>query len=206
MTTRVLPLGAHAVVIEVDDPRQVADLAARLRAAREEGELACEEVVPAARTVMVSGLSAVDLSQLMQDAPAWDLAHTDPEPGPLVEIPVTFDGPDLSAVAAQWAVSVPHVIDTVIATEFTAAFSGFAPGFAYLTGLPESRTVARRPQPRPSVPAGALALAGPYAGVYPRSSPGGWQIIGVAREAVLWDPARRPPALLEPGARVRFVQ
>ena len=90
------------------------------------------------------------------------------------------------------------------ATEFRVAFCGFAPGFGYLTGLPERCHVPRRDSPRTAVPAGSVALAGPYTGVYPRSSPGGWQIIGTT-EAVLWDPGREPAALLSPGTRVRFV-
>jgi len=89
-------------------------------------------------------------------------------------------------------------------TEFRVAFCGFAPGFGYLTGLPARCDVPRRPTPRTAVPAGSVALAGPYTGVYPRSSPGGWQLIGTT-DLVLWDPARVPAALLSPGARVRFV-
>ncbi len=90
------------------------------------------------------------------------------------------------------------------AAEFRVAFCGFAPGFGYLTGLPARYDVARRATPRTSVPAGSVALAGPYTGVYPRASPGGWQLIGTT-DRVLWDHARVPAALLAPGARVRFV-
>lgn len=90
-------------------------------------------------------------------------------------------------------------------TVFRVAFCGFAPGFAYLTGLDPEYHVPRRADPRTSVPAGAVALAGPYTGVYPRSSPGGWQLIGTAPGTVLWDSARKPAALLAPGTRVRFV-
>jgi KipI family sensor histidine kinase inhibitor len=89
-------------------------------------------------------------------------------------------------------------------TEFSVAFCGFAPGFGYLTGLPQRYDVPRRATPRTSVPAGAVALAGPYTGVYPRSSPGGWQLIG-STDTVLWDHTRVPAALLSPGTRVRFV-
>jgi KipI family sensor histidine kinase inhibitor len=90
------------------------------------------------------------------------------------------------------------------AAEFCVAFCGFAPGFGYLTGLPARYDVPRRATPRTAVPAGSVALAGPYTGVYPRSSPGGWQLIGTT-DAVLWDHARVPAALLAPGTRVRFV-
>lgn len=84
------------------------------------------------------------------------------------------------------------------------AFCGFAPGFGYLTGLPADRAVPRRATPRAAVPPGAVAVAGEYTGVYPRSSPGGWQLLGHT-DLVLWDADREPPALLRPGARVWFV-
>lgn len=91
------------------------------------------------------------------------------------------------------------------AAGYRVAFCGFAPGFGYLTGLPERYAVPRRATPRTAVPAGSVALAGPYTGVYPRSSPGGWRLVGTT-DAVLWDPEREPPALLSPGLRVRFVE
>ena len=91
----------------------------------------------------------------------------------------------------------------LVAVEYTVAFSGFAPGFGYLTGLPEELHVPRRATPRTRVPAGAVGLAGPYAGAYPRPSPGGWQLVG-RTDAVLFDVERDEPALLRPGARVRF--
>ncbi len=84
------------------------------------------------------------------------------------------------------------------------AFGGFVPGFGYLVGGDPRLHVPRRASPRPSVPAGSVALAGVFTGVYPRSSPGGWQLIGTT-DAVLWDPSRVPPALLAPGTTVRFV-
>ena len=94
-------------------------------------------------------------------------------------------------------------METLTSTEFTVAFAGFAPGFAYLTGLPPELHVPRRATPRTRVPAGSVGLAGPFAGAYPRASPGGWQLVG-RTDAVLFDVARNPPALLAPGARVRF--
>jgi KipI family sensor histidine kinase inhibitor len=89
-------------------------------------------------------------------------------------------------------------------TEFTVAFCGFSPGFGYLTGLPERFHVPRLSTPRMKVPAGAVAVAGPYAGVYPRSSPGGWRLLGHTALS-LFDPQRDEPALLTPGTRVRFT-
>lgn len=107
-------------------------------------------------------------------------------------------------MAGHWGVAEGEVARIHAGTEFRVAFCGFAPGFGYLTGLPARYDVPRRDTPRTAVPAGSVALAGPYTGVYPRSSPGGWQLIG-STDAVLWDHARVPAALLSPGTRVRFV-
>ncbi len=115
-----------------------------------------------------------------------------------------YDGPDLADVAALWGVPEREVARIHAATEFRVAFCGFAPGFGYLTGLPARYDVPRRATPRTAVHAGAVGLAGPYTGVYPRASPGGWQLIGTT-DAVLWDTARELTALLSPGTRVRFV-
>ena len=87
--------------------------------------------------------------------------------------------------------------------DYTVAFCGFMPGFAYMTGLPAALHLPRRATPRERVPVGAVAIAAEYAGVYPRESPGGWHLLG-RTDAVLWDDGREPPALLPPGTRVRF--
>ena len=97
------------------------------------------------------------------------------------------------------------VVERHSATVYTVSFVGFAPGFAYLVDGDPRLEVPRRDSPRTKVPAGSVALAGTYSGIYPRSSPGGWQIIGTT-DAVLWDVHRDPPALLRPGGIVRFVQ
>jgi KipI family sensor histidine kinase inhibitor len=122
----------------------------------------------------------------------------------LVEIPVDYGGEDLTAVAAVWKLSEAEAIETVARTEFTVAFCGFTPGFAYLTGLPSELAVPRLDTPRAKVPAGSVALADCYAGIYPTASPGGWRLIG-STDAVLFDPDRSPPALLAPGTRVRLT-
>jgi KipI family sensor histidine kinase inhibitor len=124
--------------------------------------------------------------------------------GEAVELPVRFDGPDLAEVAERWGMRPGQVAEVVTATPFRVAFCGFAPGFGYLTGLPDHLQVPRRATPRTSVPAGSVGLAGPYAGVYPRSSPGGWQLVATT-DAPLWDLAREPAALLTPGADVRLT-
>ncbi len=157
------------------------------------------EVVPAARTVLVEGSPLPDLAALLADLPPAPEA-----PGRTVEVPVAYDGPDLADVAGLAGLPVAEVVRRHAAADYTVAFSGFAPGFGYLTGLPAELHVARRPTPRTAVPAGAVGIAGEFAGVYPRRSPGGWQLLG-RTDAVLWDADRDPPALLSPGTRVRFV-
>lgn len=202
---RVLPMGGAAVLLEVDVAAHVPALAAAIDAAREAGEIAARDVVPAATTVLVDGLSRVDAAVLADLVAAWSPEEAAAVTGSLVELPVAFDGPDLPDVAAAWAMTTDQAVALIAGTEFTVAFCGFAPGFAYLTGLPPERAVARRAEPRTSVPAGAVGLAGPYAGVYPRASPGGWQIVGTSLGMDLWDVERTPPALLSPGTRVRFL-
>src|SRR5579875_3540977 len=113
-------------------------------------------------------------------------------------------GPHLAEVAAVWGVPPGEVAAIHSAIVHEVAFCGFGPGFAYLSGIGEQRAVPRRASPRTRVPAGSVALAGCYTGIYPWPSPGGWQLIG-RTELAVWDPAREPPALLRPGCRVRFV-
>ncbi|MEO3774452.1 allophanate hydrolase subunit 1 [Micromonospora sp. B9E7] len=121
-----------------------------------------------------------------------------------VVVPVSFDGPDLPAVAEHWNVDVPAVLRRLTGTRFRVAFCGFAPGFPYLTGLPAELALPRLATPRPRVPAGSVALAGPYAGIYPGTSPGGWQLVG-RTDLVLFDVHADPPARLGPGTSVRMV-
>jgi KipI family sensor histidine kinase inhibitor len=195
--------GQAAVLVETEDGEQAQALHAELLRRRAAGELAdVAEVVPAARTVLVSGLA--DPRGFAADVQRWDVPPLVRGRGAEIELPVRFDGPDLAEVAGLWEMSAAEVEATVTGTAFRVAFSGFAPGFGYLTGLPESLHVPRRATPRTAVPAGAVALAGPYAGVYPRSSPGGWQLIGTT-DAPLWDQDRDPAALLSPGTDVRFT-
>jgi KipI family sensor histidine kinase inhibitor len=200
---RAMAAGRTAVLLETEDGEQAAALHAEVLRRKAAGEVpAGAEVVPAARTVLVDGLP--DPAAFAAMAAAWQVPPLAAGQGDAVELPVRFDGPDLAEVAALWGMSREGVAAVVTGTVFRVAFCGFAPGFGYLTGLPAHLHVPRRATPRTSVPAGSLALAGPYAGVYPRSSPGGWQLLGTA-EAALWDPAREPAALLAPGTAVRFT-
>ncbi|MEU6735117.1 allophanate hydrolase subunit 1 [Streptomyces physcomitrii] len=199
---RCLPAGAHALLVELDDGEQAAALHAELLRRRGAGELCATEIVPAARTVLLDGLD--DPAALAARLPGWQPPPVAAADGARTEIPVRYDGPDLPEVAAHWGLTPRAAALLHAKTVFRVAFCGFAPGFGYLTGLPERYAVPRRADPRTAVPAGAVGLAGPYTGVYPRSSPGGWQLIGTA-ECVLWDAQRSPAALLAPGMRVRFV-
>ncbi|MFE7840759.1 allophanate hydrolase subunit 1 [Streptomyces sp. NPDC057474] len=197
---RALPVGDRALLIEVGTGEEAEALHVELLRRRATGDLSAAEIVPAARTVLLDGLDAP--SRLAERLASWDIPPVPPRTEDVVEIPVRYDGPDLPDVAAHWGVDVAEVARIHAAAEYRVAFCGFAPGFGYLTGLP--REVPRRATPRTAVPAGSVALAGPYTGVYPRSSPGGWQLIGTT-DAVLWDTTRVPAALLAPGTRVRFT-
>jgi KipI family sensor histidine kinase inhibitor len=189
------------VVVELASTAEVRAAYGRLAGLRAAGELpGVVELVPAARTVLVEGDPLPDLERLLAGPAAADAAPT----GPVVEIPVAYDGPDLAAVAELAGLDEGEVVRRHAGADYTVAFCGFAPGFGYLTGLPAELQVPRRPTPRTAVDAGAVGIAGEFAGVYPRRSPGGWQLLG-RTDAVLWDADRDPPALLTPGTRVRFV-
>jgi KipI family sensor histidine kinase inhibitor len=192
---QILPVGRDAVLVEVASSDHAVSLAAWARARR-----LAREVVPGAETVLLDGLSpGSDRATLGDLLERWTPAAA--EPGPEVEIRVSYDGPDLDDVAEQWACGVDEVVARHGFTEFVSAFCGFAPGFAYLSGL--EAEVSRLATPRTRVPAGSVGLAGRWCGVYPTSSPGGWRIIGHT-DAALWDVSRDRPALLAPGTRVRF--
>lgn len=199
--TRALPVGDHALLVEVSSVAAAQALHAELLRRRAEGSLSATEIVPAARTVLLDGLQ--DPRRLAEQLPGWEIPpHTARGGGDRDPRTVRRS----RSGGCRGSVGVPeHEVPAIhAAAAFRVAFCGFAPGFGYLTGLPARYDVPRRATPRTAVPAGSVALAGPYTGVYPRSSPGGWQLIGTT-DAVLWDHARVPAALLAPGTRVRFV-
>ncbi|GAA4608025.1 KipI family sensor histidine kinase inhibitor [Actinoplanes octamycinicus] len=159
------------------------------------------DATPAARTVLLTFDGPVDPSKVrLADLRAGE---TRSEGSRLVRIRVSYDGPDLAEVARLTGFAADEVVRRHTAGTWQVAFGGFAPGFAYLVGGDPALAVPRRAEPRTTVPAGSVALAGEYSAVYPRPSPGGWQLIGTT-DAPLWNLDREPPALLQPGDRVRF--
>lgn len=134
----------------------------------------------------------------------WAQPPRRPQPGRLVEIPVSYDGLDLGDVAAHCGLSADEVVHRHTQGQYVVYFIGFQPGFAYLGGLDETLHTPRRPEPRVAVPAGSVGIGGAQTGIYPLATPGGWQLIGRTALA-LFDPHAEPPTLLAPGNRVRFV-
>lgn len=198
---RVLPMGDAALLVEVVDLDAVLALAAAIRQAEWPYVV---DVVPGASTVVVTVLPGTDLAAVRRSVLGLEADPVAAQEGTVVDIPVVYDGPDLAEVGELTGLGVAGVVAAHTETPWRVGFGGFAPGFAYLTGGDPRLHVARRGEPRTSVPAGSVGLAGEFSGVYPRSSPGGWQLIG-RTDAELWDPDRTPPALLSPGAQVRFV-
>ncbi|WP_399894807.1 allophanate hydrolase subunit 1 [Streptomyces sp. BBFR51] len=199
------PAGRHALLVELPDAEGTAAFHAEVLRRRAAGTLPpVREIVPGARTVLLDGVP--DPEALARTLTEWAVPPGGADDGDVVEIAVRYDGPDLADVAALWGVAPEEVAARHTSRTYRVAFCGFAPGFGYLTGLPPRLHVPRRSTPRTRVPAGAVALAGPYSAVYPRSTPGGWQLIGTMPDPrPLWDPTRERAALLAPGTRVRFV-
>lgn len=196
--------GDQALLLECESIEQVLALAAALRDAQLPG---VQDIVPGARTVLVTLADPRYQAPVKQQLKPlrWDTADTETRIGTNVDvvIEVVYDGPDLADVAARTGLDVAGVIEAHTATAWRVGFGGFAPGFAYLVGGDPRLAVPRRSDPRTVVPAGSVGLAGEFSGIYPRRSPGGWQLIGHT-DAVLWDIDRPRPALLEPGMWVRF--
>lgn len=196
--------GDQALLLEFDSTADVLAWTATLTAAKLLGVL---DIVPASRTILIK------LADPRYQAPTRQrLSKLRLQPGsapvrptgqPDVTIDVVYDGADLDDVATLTGLTPAQVIAAHTGTPWQVGFMGFAPGFAYLVGGDERLQVPRRSEPRTSVPAGAVALAGEFSGIYPRQSPGGWQLIG-RTDAVLFDVHRDEPALLTPGTWVQF--
>ncbi|MFT3872063.1 MAG: allophanate hydrolase subunit 1 [Nocardioides sp.] len=191
------PVGEHAVLAETGDVGRSLSLA---RWARSAG-VSATEVVPAARTVLFAGVAdPAGLAATLADWPGDPLDSTEHE----VTVPVAYDGADLDFAARRWGMTRAEAIATHAGLAFVVAFCGFAPGFAYLTGLPVELALPRLETPRTRVPAGSVAVADHWTGVYPSASPGGWRLLGHT-PMTLFDPDLPAPALLAPGTRVRLT-
>jgi KipI family sensor histidine kinase inhibitor len=198
----VLDYGDRALLLQFDSTAEVLAWAAALRDAAIPGVL---DIVPAARTVLLTldgphRQTAIrghlDAVQVAPDA----ISTAPSEP---TVIDVVYEGADLAEVAQRAELTTAQVVEAHTARPWQVGFCGFAPGFAYLVGGDSRLSMPRRAEPRSAVPVGAVGLAGEFTGIYPRRSPGGWQLIGHT-DAVLWDIDRPNPALLTPGMWVQF--
>jgi len=201
---RFLPFNDSTLLVELPDLEHTLAL---LHSLQTEAIVGIEELIPAARTILVRFTPQRIARKTLQDAIARrstraraNLTHQQPP----VEIPVIYDGEDLAEVAQMLALSVEEVIQRHTDHEWFVAFTGFSPGFAYLAGGDPIFNVPRRSTPRTKVPTGSVSLAGTFSAIYPRESPGGWQLIGTTT-VPMWDVTRARPALLELGQRLRFV-
>ncbi|RQO57198.1 allophanate hydrolase [Paucibacter sp. KBW04] len=200
---RFLTVNLDAMLVELADLEETLAL---LHSLQSEPLAGVEELVPGARTVLIRWRpAATTMARLREEILARDLSNSARAAGRLITIPVDYQGEDLAEVAALLDISPAEVIERHTGAEYSVAFTGFAPGFAYLSGgHPSFDDMPRRATPRTRIPAGAVGLAGCFSGIYPQASPGGWQIIGQTPGA-MWDLSRAQPALLQPGDRVRFV-
>ncbi|WP_082177796.1 carboxyltransferase domain-containing protein [Arthrobacter sp. RIT-PI-e] len=194
-------MGDRGLLLELPGLPEVLSVQAQLQADPVAGQV---DVVAAACTVLVTVEDAAQVRPLAERLRTIDPSLPAEQEDALVTVEVQYDGADLAEVARFTGLGQDAVIAAHTAEPWVAAFGGFAPGFAYLTGGDPRLEVPRRESPRTAVPAGSVALAGTFSAVYPRESPGGWQLIGHTAVA-LWDTRRAEPALIRPGHRVQFT-
>lgn len=204
-TPTVTAFGTRAALVRVRDVATARTTASHLR--RMLGAQAIS-VVPGADTVLAHAAADVSVDRLMATvrcavAVMPRARVTVPK---TVHIPVRYTGEDLHDVASLLGVSADEVVTRHTNPDYEVAFLGFAPGFAYLTGLdPFLVDVPRLDSPRTRVPAGSVGLAAGKTCVYPSASPGGWRLLG-STDTVLFDPTNEDsPAFLSPGDLVRFA-
>jgi KipI family sensor histidine kinase inhibitor len=212
-TPRVGRLGEHVWLVELgstideDVNSLVLTLASSIRHGAWPG---VRDVVPAFTSLAVHvspGADHASIERLLHDTLARPLGSGLPAESREIEIPVRYggaDGPDLDEVAALTGLSPQDVVERHMAQTYRVFMLGFLPGFAYLGTVPSEIQVPRRSSPRTRVAEGSVGLANAQTGVYPRESPGGWQIIG-RTSRTLFDASAAVPSLLAPGDRVRFV-
>ncbi|WP_027933313.1 5-oxoprolinase subunit B family protein [Amycolatopsis thermoflava] len=198
---RWLRYGPDAALVECESLGEMSAVRAAVVAA---GLPDLVEVVPGARTVLIAARpGSTGLAEARRFVESADLDGGNGGEPREITIDVRYDGEDLDLVARTAGITAAEVVELHTGATYTVAFTGFAPGFGYLTGLPEPLRQSRLDTPRTRVPAGSVAIAGEFTGVYPRSSPGGWRLLGHT-DAVLFDSRAERPALLAPGDRVRF--
>ena len=192
---RFLAAGGEAVLVELDDLDQTLALLDRLMESRPRG---VHEMVPGARTLLVRfDPLLTDRTALARAIGQLDLSAHAARQGKAIDLPMTYDGEDLGSIAEILGWSVDELVRRHMAATYTVAFTGFAPGFAYMISDDPDIDVPRRATPRLRVPAGTVALAGKFGGIYPTDSPGGWQLLGTT-PLRMWDTHRDKPALLAP--------
>ncbi|MHB8572814.1 MAG: 5-oxoprolinase subunit B/C family protein [Candidatus Dormibacteria bacterium] len=164
------------------------------------------EVVPSLCTVLARrpGATRASLDRLIAEELPRALAARPGRAGRTHLVPCVYDGEDLEAVAAAAHLTPAEVVALHSGRDHPVLALGFSPGFAFLGPVAPALRLPRLATPRRSVPAGAVALAAGFTGVYPNTSPGGWHLVGRAGLR-LFDPGTDPPALFSPGDRVRFV-
>jgi KipI family sensor histidine kinase inhibitor len=196
----VRAVGTRAVLAELSGTQDVLALQALLLENPLPGQ---QDVLAAAETVLVKADSPASARRIGALLLQLDLTTPTHRDGGLVVLDTVYDGEDLAEVGTLTGLGADGVIAAHSGQIWTVAFAGFAPGFGYMVGENQALEVPRRSSPRTAVPAGSVALAGNYSAVYPRSSPGGWQLIG-RTNAKMWDLDREQPALASPGHRVQF--
>ena len=196
----VRAVGTRAVLAELARTQDVLALQSLLLESPLPGQL---DVLAAAETVLVTADSPVSARRIAARLLQLDLTAPVQRDGELVVIDTVYDGEDLAEVGELTGLGTDGVIAAHTGQIWTVAFAGFAPGFGYMVGENQMLEVPRRSSPRTAVPAGSVALAGNYSAVYPRRSPGGWQLIG-RTSAAMWDLDREQPALAAPGHQVQY--
>lgn len=200
---RVLRCADSGLLVELDDLQAVQAMYAAIVDDLPDG---VTDLVPAARTLLLRlDPNRADTANVERFVRATKPGQQGQRDGGLVRVPVVYDGDDLAEVAELTGLTEREVVRAHTETPWTVAFGGFAPGFGYLAGGSPELQVPRRAESRTKVPAGAVGLAGAFSGIYPRQSPGGWQLIG-RTDLEIWCVDRTPPALLRPGVRVRFEE
>jgi KipI family sensor histidine kinase inhibitor len=197
MNVRFLPSGDACTIAQVDSLADAHELLRRIEAAGFATDVVC-----GSSSVLVEP-GGPEVERRLLDLAVAERASI-VVPSRTHEIPIVYDGADLTAIAERLGMAVDDVIAAHATREWTVAFIGFGGGFPYLVGGDPRLRLARRETPRTHVPAGSVAIAEQYCGIYPREGPGGWHLLG-RTDAPIFEVSRTPPSALAVGDRVRFV-